>query len=270
MQSPQKTKIYILGLKNNFRGVNLFESIKKENLDVEVIWGVDYRLHKFSKDQFPDVKEEIFYGRQVSFGELACNLGHAMIMQKAFEEDIDLAVILEDDVHILNFLEFKTVIANLDMLNPALVSLYFNERNILSLSKKRKIISEKFYLKRNYCLSASTAAYAINKTALRRINPFLGSRKHISFQPDFPPYMGGLLTFFLLENSFINLAEDSLSVVNDRKNLFRKDGMAKRRVSVYSGVFFITYAHKLMNLKGYLMFFHGRKLSRMLKPQKRN
>jgi len=270
MQSPQRTKIYILGLKNNFRGVNLFESIKKENLDVEVIWGVDYRLHKFSKDQFPDVKEEIFYGRQVSFGELACNLGHAMIMQKAFEEDIDLAVILEDDVHILNFLEFKTVIANLDILNPALVSLYFNGRNILSLSKKKRIISEKFYLKRNYCLSASTAAYAINKTALRKINPFLGSRKHISFQPDFPPYMGGLLTFFLLENSFINLAEDSLSVVNDRKNLFRKDGMAKRRVLVYSGVFFITYAHKLMNIKGYLMFFHGRKLSRMLKPQKRN
>ena len=69
----------------------------------------------------------------------------------------------------------------------------------------------------------------------------------ISFQPDFPPYMGGLLTFFLLENSFINLAEDSLSIVNDRKNLFRKDAMAKRRVSVYSGAFFITYAHKLQN-----------------------
>ena len=264
MSKAQKIKIYILGLKNNFRGTNLFESIKQENLDVEIIWGVDYRINEFSKDQFPDVKEEIFYGRKVSFGELACNLGHAMIMKKAYEEKVDFAIILEDDVQILDFLNFKYVIANLKLSKPSLISFYYNERNILIFPKFGKILGRDLQLKRNFCLSASTAAYAINNEALKKIYPYLKTRKHISFQADFPPYVGGICKFYLLENSFIGLVENALSVVNDREKQFKNRGIIRRRLSIYTGYFFITYARKLMNFKGYLMFFYGRKLSRLV------
>ncbi|RAX14150.1 glycosyltransferase family 25 protein [Photorhabdus bodei] len=164
-------KIFIVNLKKDIeRKKSIQHQSEKLELDVEFIEAVNGR--ELSQDEIklfcPD-----FHKSSMTLGELGCSLSHLKIYEKMVKENIQLALIMEDDAEIgrdiREILDFLITIDNKNLHKP----------NIFLLSKVNEYIDTfKKPLIKDYHLvsvidAALTHGYVVNKSAAKRLLDFL-------------------------------------------------------------------------------------------------
>lgn len=245
-------KIFILGLRDRFRGKDLFELFNKQDYNVEIFWGYSKSdIDVLGKFSYPE-KSEFLYGRNISWSEIACSVGHRKILEKAVAENANCLVVLEDDVMIndLNWLNAQ-IEESIESAEAELRLLLADSRLCLTRKsfsrkatdgKKSKIFSN----------PSPTAAYIYNKEALQRIIDLPESLWY-GVQADFPPALSKVVTFVdassQIEPIPIALVQVESSI-SDRQEEYRN-----------TLKFRLWYFHKV-SLLGY---FRGRKYDLDLK-----
>ena len=257
-------KIYILGLRDNFRGNHLYEFLKMQNFKVEIFWGYskeDSReLNPFSDSR----KSKFLYARNLTWSEIACAAGHRKILEKALHEDIDCVLVLEDDV-IVNDPDWlrSQIEASASSSFPSLVLLLTDVR--LSLTGRFKSQNSKLeHLKRIHSNPSPAAAYLFNRAALDRIRGLPESNWYGS-QADFPPILSKELVLLdastHLEPYPIALAEVSSTMSSSRNKEIT--GLNYALWYLHKILFFGYFQGRTygLDLKTYFYHFIGRRLA---------
>jgi glycosyl transferase family 25 len=145
----------------------LVKDMEKFNLNFSIIEAVDGRTipaAEIGKYYNNDKSIELF-NREMTPGEIGCALSHNKIYKKIVSESIPSAVILEDDICIVDS-EIGDLLSDLEKIYPAeipvIVLLNFVERYVSN--KDDIIINEKYTLHDSY-RSISAASYFITKSA---------------------------------------------------------------------------------------------------------
>jgi hypothetical protein len=193
-----KIKFYILGIQRNFRGHHLFELIHDSGFDVEIVWGIDAKENTFPNFR-DDVKSLFFYKRSLTSGEIACTLGHRMILLRAQQDRVNFAIILEDDVQINNIEELVLSVKNFINPNPSILMLIVDRRLSLG-SWFHKFSRDKFKYRRIISNPSPTSAYAINQQAIEALSS-LSKDELQGLQADFPPHWLRIISFYEVINS---------------------------------------------------------------------
>lgn len=112
-------KIYILSLESDFeRRQKVCANLDQLGLEYEVFWAVDGRkgLPMDMEQQVDRKAAQKKVGRELGDGELACALSHRLIYEKMLANNIERALILEDDVtvsgELLSLFESKSYIGH--------------------------------------------------------------------------------------------------------------------------------------------------------------
>ncbi|KTL62574.1 beta1,4-galactosyltransferase waax [Photorhabdus laumondii subsp. laumondii] len=164
-------KIFIVNLKKDVeRKKSIQYQAEKLDLSVEFIKAVNGR--ELSQDEIKLLCPD-FDKSSMTLGELGCSLSHLKIYEKMIKENIQLALIMEDDAEIgrdiREILDFLITIDNKKPYKP----------NIFLLSKVNEYMDTfKKPLIKDYHLvsvidAALTHGYVINKSAAKRLLDFL-------------------------------------------------------------------------------------------------
>lgn len=114
---PVKFKVFLINLD---KSLDRFEACKSEldkyNIPFEripAIYGKDLSEQELNSI-YDQVKNKQYYKTDMSIGEIGCYLSHIKCWQKIIDDDLDYAVILEDDFKLSdNFAHFQSIFTNL-------------------------------------------------------------------------------------------------------------------------------------------------------------
>ncbi len=167
--------------------INLPESIDRrafmktqcESLDVspvfiDAVYGKD--LSKLDIEKYCDQKKAMqIFGRELLLGEIGCALSHKKIYQKMIEENIDYAVVLEDDAIVSRDIEYvlKSILSS--ELNWDLILLGHYKNNIKGIKSPislwdKHFISTKYTLGRLADFGFGTHGYLITLKGAKKLN----------------------------------------------------------------------------------------------------
>lgn len=168
---PEKMKIFIINLESDIeRKYSMLQQASSLGLDVEIIKAVNGK--QLSKDEVMKLSRD-FYSNGMTLGELGCSLSHLSVYQRIVDENIPLALIMEDDVEInKNIFYVLRALDKLNAKNP-------NKSNVILLNKTteyidtfKKNITGPYYLV-NVIEAAGTYGYVINNYAAQCLLDFL-------------------------------------------------------------------------------------------------
>ena len=96
-------KIFIISLpRENKRRAAMQEKLQGISDDFEFFDAIDGTKEKLSQHQdYVGLKRRLFYGKDLSDGELGCFFSHRALINKIVQDNIPFAVILEDDAILL-------------------------------------------------------------------------------------------------------------------------------------------------------------------------
>jgi glycosyl transferase family 25 len=127
-------KIFVITLKNSIdRQENIRAQLRDINLPFEFFYGVNGK--ELTTEEiglyYDDAKARKHLGRDIVLGEIGCALSHRLVYKKIVEENIDRAIILEDDAILKK--DFSTVINLLSNINinKFVINLDFYDNNML-------------------------------------------------------------------------------------------------------------------------------------------
>ena len=145
------------------------DDMKKNNLDFSIIEAVDGRLlsDQDIKKYYNEKKSIELFNHKLSVGEIGCALSHIKIYEKMVSENIPSALIMEDDICIMDS-KIDDVLKNLEKIYPAdfpvVVLLNYVKKYISN--KNDIVINEKYILHDSY-RGTSTSGYFITKEAAK-------------------------------------------------------------------------------------------------------
>ena len=165
---PKTMKVFIVNLKESLdRRQYMIEEMKKTNLQYEFFDAVNGKGIK-NIDKIYDKETAIkVYGRELKLGEIGCAMSHLLIYKKMLEENIDQALIFEDDIIIAN--DFNKVLSKI---------LKLENNGIILLGQSDKKLKTKIYfqsisyhhkLKKIFNSGYGTYGYIICKKAAEKI-----------------------------------------------------------------------------------------------------
>jgi GR25 family glycosyltransferase involved in LPS biosynthesis len=214
-----KIKFYILGIERNFRGAGLYEDILSNGFDVQIIWGFDAKEITFPNFR-DDEKSIFFYRRILTDEEIACTLGHRLILLQAQRDGVDFAIILEDDAQITNMQELVASVIHIPILNPLVLMLIVDQR--LTISSRRQVdFQSDFHYRRIISNPSPSSAYALNSTAIE-VLANTDENELRGFQADFPLSWFRKVKYYEIFDStrFISLAPNE-SLIPGRKRVIK-------------------------------------------------
>ena len=132
--------------------------------------------HEFEIDRQRTERE----GPRMSDAEIACALSHIQVYRRIVQNDIDWALILEDDA--IPTPDVRTFIENRHYIDADLTQLHFNRTRVSRLGRKHLFGSCSSYVRTKF-KSPSTAGYVISNRAARHI---LKNGVPISQRADWP------------------------------------------------------------------------------------
>ena len=143
--------IFVINLDKDFDKKDyMLELEKKNNLKfnfIEAVFGKELSKEELDKAYCPQ-KALNALGRELSLGEIGCSLSHISIYKKMIEENIPLAIILEDDIEIKeNFLELLSKINSIKLKWDVLLLGYYSR--VLDERKSRFKIFNQIRLFKN-------------------------------------------------------------------------------------------------------------------------
>lgn len=170
----ERFKVYIINMPKDIlrkeKIVSLCESYSFF-LDFEVVEAIDgYNLHQYKFDESYNKDIALKYlNRNLTKGEIGCLLSHVFIYHKMLKENIEKALILEDDVIFeQNLLDFLSIVNDIkldwDILLCGHYSFYLEDKEISSpISFWNRIkLAKGFCLHRLANYGYGTHAYVIN------------------------------------------------------------------------------------------------------------
>ncbi len=211
-----KFPVYILGLRNRYRGKNLEEALKSYGIGYEIYWGIDGTVSSDS-NHIPkgiNLVSRFLSRPNMSIGELCCAQGHLNIYRKFIETGADWALVFEDDAVLTS--DPHSVIEDLDRFpNSSLLTLHS-----LSIGSEIRIkglgIKDIHNFTRNLEPHVTATGYLISrKAAIRTIKRVTSGQ--ITSRADWPIEMFPGIAFFHSNTPIVfhNPAED-LSTIGDR------------------------------------------------------
>jgi GR25 family glycosyltransferase involved in LPS biosynthesis len=122
--SMSDVKAYVLGLKNKFRGAALINDLSTLGLGPKIVWGLDVDDFEveFLDGMIDQNKCRAILGRELSYSELSCALGHLEMYEEFLSDGSEWGVFLEDDARLGD--EFFLLVSHAtSLLAPAVLSL---------------------------------------------------------------------------------------------------------------------------------------------------
>lgn len=216
-------KIFIVNLKKSVeRRQKMEEQLLALGLSAEFIEAVDGRL--MSDDERKRVTAEVNYAFLP--GEIGCALSHQKIYRKMIDENIDNALILEDDI-VLNE-DFKDILDH--------ISISTNAPSVILLSRTNKFFKKPLKkLTRKHSLhktlhATTTHSYIINNSAanslLNGLSPVWivadkwGLFEDMSLVDVYSVVPHPVILSDEAKNSTINITEDSQAIHKQKKELW--------------------------------------------------
>lgn len=97
-------KIFVVTLKKETERQDVVrQRMAKLGLEFEFFYGVDgYSLSESELDRVDQEFCRVNFGHELSLGEIGCALSHIKLYEKIQKEDVERALILEDDAHLLS------------------------------------------------------------------------------------------------------------------------------------------------------------------------
>ena len=252
-------KFYILGIRRNFRGNDLFNHIQTSGFDVEIIWGIDAELNP--PTQFRnDLKSEFFYRRKLSYGEIACTLGHRIIANKAHMDKVDTAIILEDDVSITSLKDLVSCVEILSSRRRSLLLLVVDPRLTLSIRMSNSLNGNGY--RRLLSNPSPTSAYAVNKSAISWIVKQDESELK-GFQADFPVNWLGKIDFLSSTRAanYVSIAQISSLMTHRGRSFEDNDKIFVRILKLLSPLNLVRAKSYGVTLTAYFSHFVGRSIA---------
>ena len=215
----------------------IIDDMEKCNLNFSIIEAVDGSL--LSSDNvetyYNEKKSIELFNIKLSLGEIGCALSHIKIYEKMVSDDISSAVIMEDDICIIDG-EIDEVFKNLEKTYPAdypvVVLLNYVKRYV---SNKDDIIIDEKYAVHDSYRGVSASGYFITKAAAiilaKNIFPvYVVADKWEYFQEKFFPIK-------VLVPNCISLSDTSLSSTID----FFGDRRKKIKIKININYYFNRY-----------------------------
>lgn len=179
-----KIPIYVVSIKDSPRKKSIEQELKNYSFTyIDAVVGADK-----NKDYINNINNQEWvkkrYKRKLSPGEIGCALSHIKIYQKMIENDIEWAMIFEDDISIReNIKSLLTISRNLLKKN----TLYIlgaqqhldSEKMIITLKRKNLKIDENIIFYDTFLSSKyiyRTAAYLIHKDVAKKILNFTNQK----------------------------------------------------------------------------------------------
>lgn len=186
MKSKLIPHIYILGVKDNFRGGNLTNELEgNKDVSFEIHWArrvdlLDLENQDFSNSHFA----KFAVGRKLKCEEISCADGHNEIYKKILDRRLPWSIVLEDDVWIVGQLDsvnsylFDTEIPTIIFLNKLAEKVSHSNDEYKSENEKSFGLVKQFLPKNIAC------SYAVNLAAVKMINEI--QNYHLISSPDWP------------------------------------------------------------------------------------
>jgi glycosyl transferase family 25 len=138
-----KFKVFLINLDKSSDRLDLCQSeLQKYNIDFERVPGVygkDLTTEEIEK-VYDKNKNDKHYKKPLSLGEIGCYLSHIKCWQKIIDEQLDYAIILEDDFKLNStFKQFESILEQ--MQNWDYVRVAFSSRKV-PIVKRHKITKE--------------------------------------------------------------------------------------------------------------------------------
>jgi len=224
--------------------------------DVRIHWGVDARVTPLNHTLRNDIRSMRIYGRVLLDTEIACALGHFEILRQAKRTPTDITLIVEDDAELLNLRELKAWLMQLDLLKPKIWTFPNPSSSKLVIPTPFKKISKK-----NFCTPTLAHAYAVNRLALDSVIDGYSHYGFEGFQADFPLFYADSVIFELAPMKIIQQSNVE-SLIGERlvgKNSKFSTAVI-RSILILSLVNWFLGGYQDSKIRGYLYFYHGRKL----------
>jgi GR25 family glycosyltransferase involved in LPS biosynthesis len=210
--SMNDVRAYVLGLKNKFRGAVLINDLSTLGLGPKIIWGLDVNDFEieFLEGMIDQNKCRVILGRELSYSELSCALGHLEMYEEFLSDGPEWGVFLEDDARLGD--EFFLLISQApSLLAPAVLSLAsfkdprFEPRPFPLLRENLDDLAFANFFK---CAIPPVLAhgYLMNRTAaLIAVHTLRG--KKIFTPADFPFDFRNSVSFYVSETEYVGVRQ---------------------------------------------------------------
>jgi GR25 family glycosyltransferase involved in LPS biosynthesis len=242
-------KIFVITLENSIdRQKSIKLQFQKINFPFEFIYGIDgKKLSKAELNQYyDDAIAKKYCGRSLELGEIGCAISHRLVYKKMIDENIDRAIILEDDALLEN--DFTLVI---NLLSKLRINKFVIKLDLHNEMKKIILPCHKIWLNNKYKIVHSTTTgfargYYIDYMAAIAMLEF----KKIFFFADSWDVFRNSIRLRILDRSIIGLDEHFTSTIWG-ENEYRPCSPR-----IYSN-FFLKISGKFQAMINILyMFFH--------------
>lgn len=170
-KAPITQPIYIINLERSHeRRVMMQERLDALGLHYEFIKAIDGNtLTPDEQSSYAAKRRRLFYGHDLTFGEIGCLLSHRKVYRHMIENNIDCAIVLEDDVFLDQ--DFPEVVRHLMALKqPWDMIRFLASPKTCRRSRKLFTISEARSLARPYGTPGGAYGYMLTLRAARRLN----------------------------------------------------------------------------------------------------
>ncbi len=162
-------KVFVLNLEHNTERRKYIKKVLQDvPIEYEIIYGVYGKAIKNLNEVYDPILAEKKAKQQLNLGEIGCALSHKAVYKKMIDENIQQALILEDDIRILpNFFEVYTAISKLDVRNKIILLGTIVTKPIKKIWKKKLTATNSMYLVLNNY--AGGYSYVIGLEAAKKI-----------------------------------------------------------------------------------------------------
>jgi GR25 family glycosyltransferase involved in LPS biosynthesis len=164
----QKFDIYILGVKEKYRGKELEHMLSEKELIFHNIWGIDATVTPIEGIPVAAPKWlcKLYFGLSLTGGELACLELHLRTYETFSKSRNSWALVLEDDSYFASFDLDLMSRAFEEISNAAIVQLHRNKTRLKSSSLLKENEGIKYFLNSHFGMAPGTYAYLVNKSAV--------------------------------------------------------------------------------------------------------
>jgi hypothetical protein len=252
--------VYVLGLPGKFRNQrDIDHSLIRQK--ITQVNGLDKNSEAIDELDLESPTFFFWHNRAISRAEAACALGHRLIIETAYQDCVDFAVVVEDDGLIPTMEDIENFGSFLNSKRPILLVLAFKPKDIV-FSKISFIFQRKNFRK---CLSTPqlTQSYALNRSAIAAIAE-RQALHDLDSLADFPPWYFDILDFYTISEP-----QPVASELNSLIGLSGRTAQAsdlRRRIYRFALLGWFCEGYRYCSLSSYVRYVHGRALA-SLKPK---
>jgi GR25 family glycosyltransferase involved in LPS biosynthesis len=212
------TSVYVLGVRNNFRGEHLVNALNSFGIKSNIIWGPSVNSDFSNISSFVNQDFCRFtIRRQIKLTEVACTLGHLRMYQEFQSSQDEWGFFLEDDAILVK--DISKILESLQYCSyPVQIFVHDGPGTDLRISdfrnKKFAVTNDLVrYLDPNY----GAYGYILNRKAVNRILD--GRTKDLINTPDWPYMWPTDIRYYKTHDVYVSHPlDETFSIIGERIN----------------------------------------------------